>query len=76
MRVPDETGKAEDYVITKDNRIDFAEVGNGNLDWDDIIAACDEAGVHWFIVEQDTCPGDPFESVKMSLAFLETKCRG
>ena len=29
-------------------------------------AAAEESGCRWFIVEQDTCPGDPFDSVARS----------
>jgi len=52
---------------------EMAEVGEGNLDWDDIIAACDEAGVKWALVEQDTCKRDPFESMKISYDYLVQK---
>lgn len=45
----------------------FAEVGAGILDWAGILAAAKEVGVKWYIVEQDTCPGDPFASIKVSL---------
>ena len=41
----------------------FAEVGEGNLNWHAILDACKEAGVEWYIVEQDTCQRDPFESL-------------
>ncbi len=51
----------------------FAEVGNGNLDWDDIIAACDDAGVEYALVEQDTCDADPFDSLKISYDYLSKK---
>ena len=51
----------------------IAEVGEGNLDWDEIIAACDEAGAKWALVEQDICQRDPFESIKMSYDYLKTK---
>ena len=44
----------------------FAEVGEGNLDWPSIIKACHETGVKYAIVEQDTCKGDPFDSLKTS----------
>jgi len=53
-----------------ENKINMLEVGSGNLDWAGIIAAGDEAGTEWFIVEQDTCRFDPFESLKMSLNYL------
>jgi sugar phosphate isomerase/epimerase len=45
----------------------FAEVGVGILDWPGILEAARQAGVQAYIVEQDTCPGDPFESLKLSL---------
>ncbi|MDC7241449.1 MAG: sugar phosphate isomerase/epimerase [Spirochaetales bacterium] len=35
----------------------FCEVGEGNLDWEAIIRACEETGVRWYSVEQD----DPVE---------------
>ena len=44
----------------------MAEIGEGNLDWRDVLAACSEAGVHWLIVEQDVCRRDPFESLAIS----------
>lgn len=48
----------------------FAEVGAGVLDWPGIFEAAKIGGAKWYIVEQDTCPGDPFESLKISLANL------
>ncbi len=48
----------------------FAEVGEGNLNWPAILAACREAGVRWHIVEQDVCQRDPFESLAISLQNL------
>jgi sugar phosphate isomerase/epimerase len=50
----------------------FAEVGHGTLDFPAILAACDEAGVEWLIVEQDRCERPPLESVGMSLAYLRS----
>lgn len=48
----------------------FAEVGTGILDWPPIFEAARVAGTQWYIVEQDTCPGDPFESLRISLERL------
>jgi len=62
----------KDYAATPDNRAVFAEVGSGNLDWQAIIAAAESGGCEWFIVEQDTCPGAPFESIAKSYEFLRT----
>lgn len=49
----------------------MAEVGEGNLDWPAIISACQQAGVKWYAVEQDTCRRDPFESLAISLRNLK-----
>jgi sugar phosphate isomerase/epimerase len=48
----------------------FAEVGAGTLDWPPIFEAAATAGVKWYIVEQDKCPGEPFESLRMSMENL------
>jgi len=49
----------------------FAEIGEGNLDWPGILAACEEIGAEYYIVEQDTCQGDPFDSLKISFDNLK-----
>ncbi len=51
----------------------MAEVMEGNLNWDGIIAAAEAAGSEWAMVEQDICPGDPFESLKISYENLKIK---
>lgn len=58
-------------MAVKEGQPIFAEVGEGNLNWPAILAACKEAGVIWYIVEQDICQRDPFESLAMSLRNLE-----
>jgi sugar phosphate isomerase/epimerase len=60
----------KDYGFTTQNQPRFAEIGAGNLDWKKIIPAAEAAGCAWFIVEQDTCPGDPFESLRQSFDFI------
>lgn len=49
----------------------FAEVGTGTLDWPAIFAAAEAAGVQNYIVEQDTCPGAPIDSVAISIKNLK-----
>jgi len=49
----------------------MAEVGEGNLNWPRILSAAKSAGVEWYIVEQDTCQRDPFESLAISLRNLK-----
>ena len=46
------------------------EVGEGNLNWPGILEACRQANVEWYAVEQDICPGDPFESLATSYRNL------
>lgn len=49
------------------NVIEFAEVGEGNLDMKGIIEAGLESGVQYFLVEQDELYGrDPFDCLKIS----------
>lgn len=60
----------KDLKVNVDNTTEMAEVGEGNLDWDGIIAACEEAGTKWALVEQDVCRNDPFASMKMSYEYL------
>ncbi len=50
----------------------FAEVGEGNLEWEPILAACRDAGIEWYLIEQDRCQADPFDSLKLSLDNLRS----
>lgn len=45
---------------------DFAEVGEGNIEWNAVIEACREIGVVYALVEQDKCLGNPFDSLQIS----------
>ena len=49
----------------------MAEVGEGNLNWPAILDAAREAEVEWYLVEQDTCRRDPFESLAISFQNLK-----
>lgn len=49
----------------------MAEIGEGNLNWPEILSACQEAGVEWAAVEQDECQGDPFDSLRISFQNLK-----
>ncbi len=55
--------------ITPDGN--FAEIGQGTLDWPSIFAAAENAGVSVYCVEQDKCAGDPFDSIRISLENLK-----
>ncbi len=47
----------KDMATSPENAPIMAEVGEGNLNWQRIIAACAQIGVRWHIVEQDVCTG-------------------
>ncbi|WP_309399733.1 sugar phosphate isomerase/epimerase family protein [Cerasicoccus maritimus] len=61
----------KDYKVAASNQRMFCEIGQGNLDFKGIIAAADKAGCLWYMVEQDVCPGDPFDSLKMSFDYIK-----
>jgi sugar phosphate isomerase/epimerase len=48
----------------------MAPVGEGNLDWDRILAAGAASGTRWYIVEQDECQRDPFDCLASSFEYL------
>jgi sugar phosphate isomerase/epimerase len=64
----------KDYTVTAKGERLFAEVGHGNMNIPEILAAAKAAGCQWFIVEQDTCPTDPFECIARSLDYLKGLC--
>ncbi len=64
----------KDYKFTTDNQPTFCEIGSGTLDFAAIIPAAEAAGCQWFIVEQDTTPGDPVDSLRQSYEYLANLC--
>ena len=48
----------------------ITEVGDGNLNWPDIIEACRYAGTRWLAVERDDGDLPPFESLQRSIDNL------
>lgn len=61
----------KDMVVHEGKPI-MAPVGAGNLNWAEILKACADAGTEWYLVEQDTCLGDPFEALKLSFENLRS----
>jgi len=59
-------------VVPKDGPV-MAPVGEGNMDWDGIIAALRAGGTEWYIVEQDHCRRDPFDCLNSSFEYLAKK---
>jgi sugar phosphate isomerase/epimerase len=62
----------KDYKV-KDGTPTYAEIGRGNLNWPAIVSEAEKSGCEWFIVEQDTCDGDPFDALKASLEYMKEK---
>ncbi len=65
------------HVHLKDGKLGveephFLEIGQGDLNWDDILAACQETGVEFGSIEQDLCARPELESVKISVDFLRS----
>lgn len=49
----------------------FTEVGNGIINFKEIFKYKNLAGMKYFFVEQDICPGDPFVSIKESIDYIK-----
>jgi len=60
----------KDMVGAGANRT-FAEIGEGQLDFQAIFAASESQGAEWYIVEQDTCARPSLESARLSLSNLK-----
>ncbi|MED1203694.1 sugar phosphate isomerase/epimerase family protein [Heyndrickxia acidicola] len=61
--------------MTKDEEQFFAELGTGSIDIDSILQIGENAGVKWWVVEQDMSRRTPFESVEISMNYLKTKLK-
>lgn len=64
----------KDFTVSAQGERQFAEVGCGNLNIPQILINAETAGCEWFIVEQDTCPRDPFACITGSLDYLRSLC--
>ena len=49
----------------------FTEVGNGIINFKEIFAHADKAGLKYFFVEEDKCPGSPFDSITQSITYIK-----
>jgi len=67
---------AKDVVKAKEGRRQaFKPLGQGELDWPGIFAAGDAAGVEWYVYEQDSGEGSPFDYAAASYQFLAKHMR-
>jgi sugar phosphate isomerase/epimerase len=58
--------------MSKEADQSFAEVGSGIIDFKTIFQYKDQSGMRFFFVEQDKCPGSPFDSISHSYNFIKT----
>lgn len=66
----------KDYrIVPGKGNPDFAEIGNGNMDYALITKIAEEIGAKYAAIEQDSCPGDRFDSLKISFDYC-TKVLG
>ncbi|HEX5081961.1 MAG TPA: sugar phosphate isomerase/epimerase [Blastocatellia bacterium] len=49
----------------------ITEVGRGVIDFKTIFAKTPAGAIKHYFVEQDTCPGSPFDSIKVSFDYLK-----
>lgn len=54
-----------------DNGPFITEIGNGNIWWEGVLETAEKAGVKYYVVEQDIWPGDPFDSIAQSAAYMK-----
>ncbi len=48
-------------------------LGQGEVKWDEVLAAGQESGIEWYIYEQDNGEGSPFDYAKASFDFISKK---
>jgi sugar phosphate isomerase/epimerase len=56
--------------MDKTNKM-FTEVGNGIIDFKKILTHASTSGLKYFFVEEDKCPGDPYDSIKSSYTYIK-----
>jgi sugar phosphate isomerase/epimerase len=61
------------HLKDMDNKPDqmFTEVGSGIIDFKSIFKGAKKAGLQYFFVEQDVCPGDPYDSITKSVNYIK-----
>jgi sugar phosphate isomerase/epimerase len=49
----------------------FTEVGNGIIDFKKIFTQAEKSGLDYFFVEQDSTPGNPYDSITQSINYIK-----
>jgi sugar phosphate isomerase/epimerase len=57
--------------MTNDEQETYAALGTGSIDFKPIIEWGEKSGIEWYVVEQDECPGDPFDSLQISYNYIQ-----
>jgi len=57
--------------MDKTEKKNFTEVGNGTIDFAAIFKQAKLSGMTHYFVEQDQCPGNPFDSIKQSIGYIK-----
>lgn len=71
-RIPNVHLKDMQIVLPREQR--YAPVGYGNMNFDAILSAAEDAGAQYLLVEQDDCYGeDPFVCLKKSYDYLKAQ---
>ncbi|MGB5497314.1 MAG: sugar phosphate isomerase/epimerase [Maribacter sp.] len=60
-----------DYTVFDVDNAAFLEIGDGIIDYKQIMKACKEAGVQYAFLDQDHTAMDKMESVKKSLEYIK-----
>ncbi len=58
--------------MDKTEKKNFTEVGNGIIDFATIFQQAKLSGMKHFFVEQDVCPGNPLDSIKQSISYIQS----
>lgn len=63
------------FVHAKDFKADGTdtEIGKGSVDWDSALAACEETGVQYVIVEQERYDVSSLESAKLNFEWFKSR---
>lgn len=62
------------YAIGENRGIRMAPIGDGNMNYPEIIKACDDANVQFAYIEQDDCyDKNPFDCLKRSLDYFRAQ---